>query len=60
VTVVVASIIALTLANGNTAYTNQAIDPYFHTIILFSGPSGCGKTTLLKCIVGKLKLVSVL
>ena len=24
----------------------------------FSGPSGCGKTTLLKCIVGKLKVDS--
>ncbi len=23
-----------------------------------AGPSGCGKTTLLKCIVGKLKLDS--
>ena len=27
-------------------------------IICYLGPSGCGKTTLLKCIVGKLKLNS--
>ena len=26
--------------------------------MLFLGPSGCGKTTLLKCIVGKLKVDS--
>ena len=30
---------------------------YFN-FFFFSGPSGCGKTTLLKCIVGKLKVDS--
>ena len=28
------------------------------SFLIFEGPSGCGKTTLLKCIVGKLKLNS--
>ena len=33
-------------------------DLFWRPISLLIGPSGCGKTTLLKCIVGKLKLNS--
>ncbi len=44
------------ILSGWDLYNMAGATPYFHFRYGLLGPSGCGKTTLLRCILGRLKL----